>query len=85
MYSFSCYLTLSFKNYLHYSIDITTEQNFRYIHGTNIWILKIALLSQVFANQVTYIHTYIHTHKHTYIHEHISVYAYTALKFWLSC
>ena len=48
--------------------DITTEQNFRYIHGTNIWILKIALLSQVFANQVTYIHTYIHTYTQTYVH-----------------
>ena len=35
MYFFSCYLTLQFENYLQYSIDITTEQSFRYMELTD--------------------------------------------------
>ena len=56
MCCFSCYLALSLEKYLQYSIDIATEQSFRYIELTDvkIWISKNAPLCQVLANQVTY-------------------------------
>ena len=42
-------------NYLLYSIDIATEQGFRYKEPTDekIWVFKNASLCQVFANKVT--------------------------------
>ena len=43
------------QNYLQYSIDITTEQRFRYIELTDvkIWISKDVSLCHVFSDQVT--------------------------------
>ena len=57
MYCFSCYLALYLEKYLQYSIDITTEQSFRYMEfiDAKIWISKSASLCQVFANWVTYL------------------------------
>ena len=54
MYCYSCYLTLQLKNYLQYSIDITTEQSFRHMELTDakIWISKNVSLCQVFADLV---------------------------------
>ena len=56
MYCFSCYLALYLKKYLQYSIDITTEQSFRYMEfiDAKICISKNASLCRVFANRVTY-------------------------------
>ena len=56
MYCFSCYLALYLEKYLQYSIDITTEQSFRYMEliDAKIWISKNAPLCRVFANRVTY-------------------------------
>ena len=36
MYCFSYYLALKFEKHLQYSIDIATEQNFRYMELTNM-------------------------------------------------
>ena len=43
MYCFPCYLALYLEKYLQYSIDITTEQSFRYMEFINakIWISKM--------------------------------------------
>ena len=43
MYCFSCYLALYLKWYLQYSINITTEQSFRYMEfiDAKIWIFKM--------------------------------------------
>ena len=59
MYCFSCYLVLYLEKYLQYSIDITTEQSFRYVEliDAKIWVSKNAPLCRVFANRVTFIHT----------------------------
>ena len=56
MYRFSCYLALYLEKYLQYSIDITTEQSFRYMEfiDAKIWISKNVSLCRVFANQVTF-------------------------------
>ena len=56
MYCFSCYLALYLEKYLQYSIDITTEQSFKYIEfvDAKVWISKNASLCQVFANRVTF-------------------------------
>ena len=55
MYCFSCYLAFHLKKYLQYSIDITTEQSFKYMEfiDAKIWIFKNASLCWVFANRVT--------------------------------
>ena len=56
---FSCYLSLYLEKYLQYSIDITTEQSFRYMEfiDAKIWISKNASLCRVFANRVTFENT----------------------------
>ena len=45
------------QKYLQHSIDITTEQSFRYMEliDSKIWISKNASLCWVFANRVTYL------------------------------
>ena len=60
MCCFSCYLALQLEKYLQYSIDITTEQSFRYIELTDakISISKNASLCRVLANRVTYTKMY---------------------------
>ena len=56
MYCFSCYLALYLEKYLQYSIDITTEQSFRYMEfiDAKIWISKNVSLCWVFANWISY-------------------------------
>ena len=57
MYCFSCYLALKLKTYLQYSIDITTEQSFRYMEFVdckNLDFQKCVIMSG-FANRVTYV------------------------------
>ena len=49
--------SLVYRKYLQYSIDITTEQSFRYMEfiDAKIWISKNASLCRVIANLVTYL------------------------------
>ena len=61
MYCFSCYLALYLEKYLQYSIDITTEQSFKYMEfiDAKIWISESASLCRAFANQVTIINKHV--------------------------